>query len=280
MRRNLVQGLVACSLWFAVGVAAQNAPDGGRGQRPQINVASDPLLRGFRWRSIGPAGQGGRVDDIAVSEQDPRIIYVGFATGGLWKSVNNGTTFQPVFDTYPVSSVGDVALAPSNHDIVYVGTGEANNRQSSSFGAGIYKSTDGGKTFTELGLRETQSIARIVVHPTNPDIVWVAANGQLFGANPERGVFKSSDGGRTFRKVLFVDNNTGATDLVIDRSNPDVLFAATYQRRRASWGFASGGPGSGIWRSENGGENWTRLGGNGLPSGTMGRVHSTSHARI
>ena len=204
MRRSGLVGLMVCSLWFAVEAVAQNAPDGGRGQRAPINAATDPLLRGFRWRSIGPAGQGGRVDDIAVSEQDPRIIYVGFATGGLWKSVNNGVTFQPIFDTFPVSSVADVALAPSNHDIVYVGTGEANNRQSSSFGAGVYKSTDGGKTFNEIGLRETQSISRIVVHPTNPDIVWVAANGQLFGANPERGVFKSTDGGRTFRKVLFV----------------------------------------------------------------------------
>jgi hypothetical protein len=230
----------------------QAQAQGGRGAaaaRPVINQTNDPLLRAFRWREIGPAGQGGRVDDIAVSEQDPRIVYVGFATGGLWKSVNNGVTFEPVFDTHPVSSVGDVALAASNHDIVYVGTGEANNRQSSSFGAGLYKSTDGGKTFTLMGLRETQSIARVVVHPRNPDVLWVAAAGHLFGPNPERGVFKSTDGGRTFRKVLFVNDHTGATDLVLDPSNPDVLFAATYQRQRASWGFASGGGGSGIWRS-------------------------------
>ena len=137
-----------------------------------INAATDPLLRGFRWRSIGPVGQGGRVDDIAVVPNDPSTFYVGFATGGIWKTVNNGTTFTPIFDTYSTHSIGDIAIAPSNPDIVYVGTGEPNNRQSASFGDGMYKSTDGGKTFRSIGLRETQTIARVVVHPTNPDIVW------------------------------------------------------------------------------------------------------------
>src|SRR5687768_7211636 len=136
---------------------------------------TDPLLRGFRWRSIGPASQGGRADDIAVVERHPSIIYAGFATGGVWKTINNGVTFTPVFDTYGTHSIGDLALAPSNPNVLYVGTGEANNRQSSSFGDGIYKSTDAGATFTHVGLRETQTIARIVVHPRNPDIVWVAA---------------------------------------------------------------------------------------------------------
>jgi photosystem II stability/assembly factor-like uncharacterized protein len=241
-------------------------------QRRPINQSDDPWLKPFVWRSIGPPGQGGRVDDIAVSDQDPRIFYVGFATGGIWKTTNNGTTFEPVFDTYSTHSIGDLAIAPSNHDIVYAGTGEANNRQSSSFGDGVYKTIDGGKTWTHSGLRETQSISRVIVHPRNPNVVWVAANGHLFGPNPERGVFKSSDGGRTWRKVLFVDDHTGATGLVIDFDNPDVLFAATYQRRRTSWGFAGGGPGSGIWRSADGGETWTRITGNGLPGGTMGRI--------
>src|SRR5690606_19839295 len=184
-------------------------------------------LRSFRWRSIGPAGQGGRVDDIAVSERDPHTFYIGFATGGLWKTTNNGTTFTPIFDTYGTHSIGDIALAPSNPDIIYIGTGEANNRQSSSFGDGVYKSTDAGRTFTHVGLRETQSIARIVVHPTNPDIVYVAAMGHLFGPNEERGLFKSTDGGRTWQKSLYVDANTGATDVVMHPTNPNVLFAAT-----------------------------------------------------
>ena len=257
-------------LFAAIPVAGQQGA--ASQQRRPINQSDDPWLKPFVWRSIGPAGQGGRVDDIAVSDQDPRVFYVGFATGGLWKTTNNGTTFEPVFDTYSTHSIGDLAVAPSNHDIVYVGTGEANNRQSSSFGDGMYKTTDGGKTWTHSGLRETQSIARVIVHPRNPNVVWVAANGHLFGPNPERGVFKTSDGGRTWRKVLFVDDHTGATGLVIDLDNPDVLFAATYQRRRTSWGFVGGGPGSGIWRSADGGETWTRITGNGLPSGTMGRI--------
>ena len=241
-------------------------------KRAVLNVSDDPLLRPFRWRSIGPVGQGGRVDDIAVVEDDTKTFYVGFATAGVWKTTNRGTTFEPIFDSYGTHSVGDIAIAPSNPGIIWVGTGEPNNRQSSSFGDGIYKSQDAGKTFTHMGLRETQTIARVVVHPTNPEIVWVAAVGRLFGANPERGVFMTIDGGRTWTRTLFVDENTGATELLIDPSNPDRLFAATYQRRRTSWGFSGGGPGSGIWRSEDGGRNWTRLEGNGLPRGTMGRV--------
>jgi len=239
---------------------------------PPINQATDPLLRPFSWRFIGPAGQGGRVDDFAAVTGDPSTFYVGFATGGLWKTTNNGTTFTPVFDTYSSASIGAVAVAPSDPNIVWVGTGEANNRQSSSFGDGIYKSTDGAATFTAMGLRETQSIARIVIHPRNPDVVWVAAVGHLFDANAERGVFKTTDGGRTWRKVLSVDANTGATELVMDPSNPDALYAATYQRRRSAWGFAGGGPGSGLWRSDDGGEHWTRVTGHGLPNGTLGRI--------
>ncbi len=241
-------------------------------QASMINAPDHPLLQGFRWRSIGPTGQGGRVDDIAVRPDDKKTWLVGFATAGLWKTTNNGTTFRPVFDTYGTHSIGAIGIAPSNPDVVYVGTGEANNRQSSSFGEGVYKSTDGGETFTHVGLRETQSIARVVVHPDDADTVWIAANGHLFGANPERGVFKSSDGGNTWEKTLFVDEDTGATDLVIDPSNPDVLFAATYQRRRTACCFVGGGPGSGIWRSTDGGDTWNRLEGNGLPNGTMGRI--------
>ena len=241
-------------------------------QAPARNTAEDPALRGFRWRSIGPSGQGGRVDDIAAVESNPSTFYVGFATGGLWKTVNMGTTFTPVFDTYSTHSIGDIAIAPSNPDVVYLGTGEPNNRQSASFGDGMYKTTDGGKTFTAIGLRETQSIARVLVHPRDPNTVWVAANGHLFGPNAERGVFKTTDGGKNWQKVLYVDENTGATDLIIHPRDPNILFAATYTRRRTSWGFASGGPGDGIWRSTNGGQSWSRVSGNGLPRGVMGRI--------
>ena len=250
----------------APGAAQQN------GDRVVINQSDNPLLRPFRWRSIGPIGQGGRVDDIAVSPEDPRVFFVGFATGGVWKTTNNGVTFRPVFDTYDIASAGAMAISPANTDIVWIGTGESNNRQSSSFGAGVYKSTDGGETFTLMGLTETQSIARMIAHPTAPDVLWLAANGRLFGPDPERGVYKTTDGGDSWDRVLYVDENTGATDLVIDPSNPNTLFAATYQRRRTACCFVGGGPGSGIWRSDDAGETWSRVTGNGLPRGTMGRI--------
>ncbi|MBL8980859.1 MAG: hypothetical protein JNL26_01670 [Gemmatimonadetes bacterium] len=241
-------------------------------QPAALNQADDPLLRGFRWRSIGPTGQGGRVNDIAVVEGTPTTFYVGFATGGIMKTVNNGTTWTPIFDRYSTHSVGDIGIAPSNPDIIYVGTGEPNNRQSSSFGDGMYKTTDGGKTFTQVGLRETQSIARVIVHPRDPNTVWVAAVGHLFGPNAERGVYKTTDGGATWNKVLYFDENTGATDLIIHPRDPNILFAAMYTRRRTSWGFASGGPQNGIYRSTNGGQTWSKVSGNGLPRGVTGRI--------
>jgi photosystem II stability/assembly factor-like uncharacterized protein len=260
----------ACTLAIATAASAQrNAPV----PRPSlINISTDPLLRSFQWRSIGPSDMGGRVDDIAVVEKDPRIYYVGYATGGVFKTTNGGTTFVPIFDTYKTTHVGAVAIAQSNPDIVWVGTGEGNNRNSSSYGEGVYKSTDAGKTFADMGLHETQSIARIVVDPGNPDIVFVAAVGALHGSNPERGVYRTTDGGRNWTRVLYVDDNTGANDIVIDRSNPKIVFASMYQRRRTAWGFNGGGPGSGIWKSEDGGTTWNRLKGNGLPNGIAGRI--------
>src|SRR5216110_3044594 len=194
-----------------------------------INWSSDPMLRPFVWRGIGPASMGGRIDDIAVVESNPYIIYVGFATGGLWKSTNNGTTFQPIFDTYSTASIGDIAVAPSDPNIVWVGTGEANNRQSSSFGDGIYKSTDAGKSFTKMGLENSQSIARIVIDPKDPNVVYVAVLGHLFGPNKERGIYKTADGGKTWSQSKFIDDDTGFTDLVMDRSDSKTLYAASYQ---------------------------------------------------
>jgi photosystem II stability/assembly factor-like uncharacterized protein len=239
---------------------------------PPINQSDDPILKPFVWRPIGPANMGGRVDDIAVVESDPSTIYVGFATGGIWKSTNNGTTWIPIFDTYPVSSIGDIAIAPSNPDIIYVGTGEPNNRQSSSFGAGVYKSIDAGKSFQEAGLKETQSIGRIVVHPKDSNIAYVAAVGHLFGPNKDRGLYKTTDGGKTWTNTKFIDEDTGFTDVVMDPSNPNVLIAASYQRRRTPWGFNGGGPGSGIWKTTDAGKTWTKLT-NGLPNNPIiGRI--------
>src|SRR4030081_1031894 len=168
-----------------------------------VNWSTDPMLKPFVWRGIGPASMGGRIDDIAAVESNPYIFYVGFATNGAWKTTNNGTTFQPIFDTYSNASIGDVAVTQSNPEIIWVGTGEANNRQSSSCGDGIYKSTDGGKTFVNMGLKYSQAIARIVIDPKDANTVYVAALGHLFGANKERGVYKTSDGGQTWTNVKF-----------------------------------------------------------------------------
>jgi photosystem II stability/assembly factor-like uncharacterized protein len=241
---------------------------------PPINESTDPSLKTFKWRSIGPASMAGRIDDIAVVEGTPSVYYVAYATGGIWKTVNNGTTFTPIFDTYETHSIGDLAVAPSNPNVIYVGTGEPNNRQSSSFGNGVYKSTDAGKTFTSVGLKETQSIGRVVVHPKNPDIVYVAAVGHLFGPNKERGLYKSIDGGKTWTNTNFVNEDTGFIDVVMDPKNPEILFATSYQRRRTPHGFNGGGPGSGLWKTTNGGKKWTRLTGNGLPDGggLLGRI--------
>ncbi len=215
---------------------------------------------------------GGRVDDIEVAPSDPSVIYVGYATGGVFKSDNNGTTFTPVFETYGTASIGAIAIHPTNANVVYVGTGEANNRQTTTFGDGIYKSEDGGKTFTNVGLKETQTIARIVIDPKSPDVVYVAAPGHLFGPSPDGGIYKSTDGGKAWTKIKYIDENTGFTDLAMDPSNPRVLYAASYQRRRSGCCYNGGGPGSALWKSDNAGQSWDRISGNGLPSGVLGRI--------
>jgi photosystem II stability/assembly factor-like uncharacterized protein len=265
-------GIGLCALGGRA-LLAQAGPQLAPPLPPPINQSDDPLLKPFVWRSIGPANMGGRIDDIAVDERDPFTFYIALATGGIWKTTNNGTTWAPIFDEYPVSSIGDIALAPSNPEIIYVGTGEPNNRQSSSFGAGMYKSIDGGKKFEYVGLKDTQSIARVVVHPKDPNIVYVAAVGHLFGPNKERGLYKTTDGGKTWTNTKFIDEDTGFTDVVMDPSNPNVLFAASYQRRRQPWGFNGGGPGSALWKTTNGAKSWTTLTGSGLPDDPIiGRI--------
>jgi photosystem II stability/assembly factor-like uncharacterized protein len=214
---------------------------------------------------------GGRIADVAVVESKSRIFYVATASGGLWKTTDRGTTFVPIFDDQSTASIGDVTVSQSNPNVVWVGTGEPQNRQSSPWGDGVFKSTDGGTTWQHLGLRETKHISRIVIHPTNPDVVYVAAVGHLWGPNAERGVYKTTDGGATWELVLLVDENTGAIDLAMDPGDPRTLFAAMYQRRRTGFGFNGGGSGSGIYRTTDGGRSWQVLT-NGLPEGDLGRI--------
>ena len=270
--RCLLASLVVALSVLCVRLVAQGPPPQVP-QPPPVNQSDDPVLKTFRWRSIGPANMAGRIDDIEVAPNDPSTIYVGYATGGIWKSTNNGTTWTPIFDVYGTHSIGDIAISESNPNIIYVGTGEPNNRQSSSFGDGVYKSADAGKTFVNVGLKETQSIGRVVIDPKNPDIVYVAAVGHLFGPNKERGIYKTIDGGKTWTTVKFIDEDTGFTDIVMDPSAPKTLYAASYQRRRTPWGFNGGGPNSGIWKTTDAGKTWMKLTGNGLPDNPLlGRI--------
>ncbi|HET9994319.1 MAG TPA: hypothetical protein VFQ18_02825 [Candidatus Acidoferrum sp.] len=231
-------------------------------------------LKNLEFREIGPATMGGRIDDFAVVESNPNVVFVGAASGGVWKTTNNGTTWEPVFDKESVSTIGDIAIAPSDPSVVWVGTGEPNNRQSSSWGDGVYKSLDGGKAWKKMGLEATRHIGRIVIHPKNPDVVYVAALGRLWGANPERGVYKTTDGGKTWSQSLKINDDTGVSDIAMDPESPDTLYAAAYQRRRTPYGFSGGGPDSAIYKTTDGGATWKKLT-KGLPyenGGETGRI--------
>ena len=263
--------LSAIAAFFAAALVAPLSPAGPLAGQEEPD---DPIARAtsaLRFRTIGPTIMGGRVAELAVVESDPRIFYVGVASGGVWKTENAGITFEHVFRDESTASVGAVAVAPSNPNVVWVGTGEPNNRQSSPWGDGVYRSTDAGRTWTHLGLENTHHIGRIRVHPRDPDVAYVAAVGHLWGPNPERGVYRTTDGGGSWEKVLHIDDDTGAIDLAMDMADPKTLFAAMYQRRRRAWGFNGGGPGSGIHRTIDGGDTWTELT-EGLPEGDKGRI--------
>ena len=234
-------------------------------------AAMETALRELPWRNIGPAIMGGRINDVAVVESRPATFYIATASGGAFKTVNKGTTWDAIFDDQATSSIGAIAVAPSDPDVVWLGTGESNNRQSSSWGNGVYRSTDGGKHWSHVGLEATMHIARVVVDPRSPETAYIAATGRLWGASPERGVYKTADAGKSWTRSLYVNDDTGCTDLVMDPGQPDTLYAAMYQRRRTPWGFNGGGPGSGIFRTTDGGANWTRLS-EGLPAGDTGRI--------
>lgn len=251
-------------------VATQSA-----GISQSIAPFDEAFLDGFTWRNLGPFRTGAWMSDIAVPESPARAhrytFYLAMRYAGVWKTTNNGTTFTPIFDTQAPNSIGAIAVAPSDERIVWVGTGDASNVRLSMPGNGVYKSTDAGATWQHLGLPDTYRIARIVIHPTNPQIVYVAAMGHLWSDNEERGVFRTSDGGKTWAKVLHLDARTGAIDLVLNRRQPDTLYAAMYDMRRHPWRLVEGGPGTGIFKTTDGGAKWTRLT-KGLPTTPIGRI--------
>ncbi len=255
---------------------------------PQL---SDVLFKNLKARSIGPAVMSGRVSDIAIDPRNPFVFYIGLAHGGVFKSSDNGVSFDPVFDKQPVLSIGAVAVAPSNSDVIWVGTGEANDRNSSGWGNGVYRSTDGGETWQNVGLKESRTIGRIVVHPTKPDVAYVAAGGNLWVDGGQRGLFKTTDGGKNWKLILQApapDNaRTGCGDVALDPSNPETVYAALYARQRTPWSFASGPEATngrdvgGIFRSTNGGATWKKLGG-GLPpqTGRIGLAVSANNPKV
>lgn len=242
--------------------------------------AKPELFKNFMYRNLGPFRAGAWVGDIAVPEnpgpEHRYTIYVASRNGGVWKTVNNGTTFFPIFDNYGVNAIGSVEVAPSDPNIVWVGTGEDSYARSSYAGNGIYKSSDAGQTFTKMGLSDSHHIGRIIIHPTDPDTVYAAVMGHLFSENEERGVFKTMDAGRTWKKILYIDEKVGVVDLAMNFSDPNILYAASYDKVRLPWHYEAGGEGSRIHRTKDGGKTWEVLT-NGLPGGMIGRIGIDVH---
>ncbi len=268
-KRLRLAALLLPGLAIPAAFGAAALPDTGQSRpAPQI----DPALFGaLHWRGIGPY-RGGRALAVTGVSGEPGVFYFGAVAGGVWKSIDSGATWKPIFDSEPNSSIGAIAVAPSNHNVIYVGTGEGALRGNITYGDGVYRSGDAGKTWSHLGLADTRQIGAVIVDPRNPDLVLVAALGHAFGPNAERGVFRSADGGKIWKKVLYKDENTGAVDVIFDPHDSRIVYAALYQVRRQPWNFSSGGPGSGLYRSTDGGSTWKQLQGNGLPGGVLGRI--------
>jgi photosystem II stability/assembly factor-like uncharacterized protein len=273
VRRLRLPSLVVCGLAALVAVGAFSGLSARQREGVQVTQRIDPALySGLRWRMVGPF-RGGRVNAVAGVPGQPNTFYFGSVGGGVWKTTNAGRTWKPVFDSQPIGSIGAIAVAPSNPGIVYVGTGEADMRSQISYGDGMYKSTDAGKTWKHLGLESTRQIGRVAVDPKNADVVFVAALGHAYGPNPERGVFRSRDGGATWQKVLFKSDSVGAIDLAIDPRDSRIVYASLWNTRRPPWSIypPSYGPGSGLFKSTDGGTTWTELTA-GLPSEGAGRI--------
>jgi len=257
------------------GQQGQRGPQGQEGEgQPRDRMAS-PTFNGLRLRSIGPALTSGRIAALAVDEKDKRVWWVAVASGNVWKTTNAGTSFAPVFDTQGSYSIGAVTIDPNNSDVVWVGTGENNSQRSVGYGDGLYKTEDGGRSWRNVGLKNSEHIGKILVDPRNSDVVYVAAQGPLWGPGGDRGLYKTTDGGKTWEKVLEIGENkgenTGVSDIAMDPRNPDVIYASAYQRRRHVWTLINGGPEGGIHKTTDGGKTWTRLR-SGLPAGNLGRI--------
>ena len=243
-----------------------------RAWRQHVQMETESPFADLTWRAVGPQMQGGRIESVAIPRGSQSTLYVGAGSGNLWKTVNNGTTWEPIFEKESTFAIGDVEVAPTNPNIVWVGTGEVLMARSSYAGTGVFKSTDAGSTWQNMGLADTHHIGRVLIHPTDPNIVYVAAIGHLYTFNTERGLFRTTDGGQTWEKVLYVDDRTGVVDLVMDPSNPEVLYASAWERSRKAWGHTAHGEGSGVYKSIDGGDSWEMLS-NGLPSGPeVGRI--------
>ncbi|MFI5179458.1 MAG: WD40/YVTN/BNR-like repeat-containing protein, partial [Vicinamibacterales bacterium] len=238
--------------------------------RPAPSSPEGAALASLRWRSIGPANPGGRITVVAGIPGKPEVFYVAGAAGGIIKTTNGGVTFQPIFDDQPVASIGAIEVAPSNENIVWVGTGEGDPRNSTSFGDGVYRSTDAGRTWTHVGLDDSERIKRIAVDPQNPDVAYVCALGHAWGPNAERGVFRTTNGGQSWQKVLYRNPDTGCSDIAMDPSDSRTLYAGLYTFRRKPWRFDSGGGETALYKSTDAGDTWQKLT-NGLPKGPMDR---------
>ena len=290
--RRLLPLLLICFCSISFAQTSKSTPQGGEGKAAKTHQAGKPAKAGaqptpapspgpaqvdeklfgaMRWRQVGPF-RGGRVLAVTGVPGEPTVFYFGGASGGVWKSTDTGVNWQPIFDKQPIASIGAIAVANSDHNVIYVGSGEACIRGNNTYGNGVYKSVDGGKTWKNIGLKDSQHIGAVIVDPRNPNIAFVAALGHAYGPNEERGVFRTTDGGANWKKVLYKDNKTGAIDVVFDPNNANTLFASLWEVYRNPWSLNSGGPGSGLYKSTDGGTTWAHLEGHGLPAGIMGRI--------
>jgi len=260
-------------VFISIGIFAQKKKVPTVPEKPKevVSTEKSPDLSGFKFRSVGPAFMSGRIIDLAFNPNKNSEYYVAVASGGVFKTTNSGTTFQPIFEKYGSFSVGCISIDPQNHNVVWVGTGEANNQRSVGYGDGIYKSEDGGKSFVNMGLKDSQHIGEIIIDPKNSDIIYVAAYGPLWNSGGERGVFKSTNGGKSWENVLKISEHTGVADIVMDPKNPSVLYASAHQRQRKGYGYVSGGPESAVYKSTDAGATWKKIN-NGFPGGDLGRI--------